>query len=152
MAVQTIYLFGHDARDLASRIVRSRKALSIKWAGLLLRELEADIILIDWWTHGIVRATSSSGTTGSKHETGSQLGTTRRSQNLALILVSKSSKSWGGEALREGTAVVALLLAETGVALNLAFVVGDGAILGVLHHDTQVRSVVAHRIAVKNTN
>jgi len=147
MAVQAIYLLGHDSRNLASRIVRSRKALSIMWAGLLLRELEADILLIDWRTHRIVRATSSSGT-GSKHETGSQLGTTRRSQNLALILVSKCSKSWGGEALREGTAVMVLLLAETGVALNLAFFEGGGTIFCVLHHDTQVRSVVSDRIVI----
>jgi hypothetical protein len=71
-----------------------------------------------------------------------------------LVLVSESNKSWGGEALREGTPVVALLLAETGVALNLAFLVGSAVtIFDVLHHGTQARSVVSDRIvAIRSTN
>ena len=137
MVAQAIYLFGHDARNLASAIVRSRKTLTIKSAGLLLRELESDILLADRWTHGTARATSSLGSGTTKHETGSQLGTTGRSQHLALVLLSESGESWGGKALREGAAVVVLLLlAEADIGLNLAIVIGNGAILGVLHHDT----------------
>jgi len=146
-----MYLFGHNTRNLA--IARSRKALTVKTAGLLLRELEAEIILTDRWAHWTVCATSSSGPTP-KHEPGSQLGTTRRSQNLALILLSKSSKSWGSEALREGAAIVGLLLlAETGITVNLAFFEGDGGIFSILHHDTQVRSVGSDNVVVvRSTN
>jgi len=36
---------------------------------------------------------------------------------------------------------VGLLLAEAGVTLDLAFIVGNGSVFGILHHDTQVRSV-----------
>ena len=153
MAVQVIYLFGHDSSNLAASIIRSGKALSIKRAGLLLGELESYIFLTDWWTHGTVRATPSSGT-APKHEAGSQLGTTRRSQHLALILLSESHKSRGSEALREGaTAVVLLLLAEAGVTLDLAIFVGSGTIFSVLHHDTQVRGIVSDRIvAIRGTN
>ena len=93
-----VYLFRHDARNLPPSIARSRKTLRIMAASLLLRELEADIILTDGWAHGVVCATSSSGT-APEHEPGSQLGTTRRSQNLALILLSKGGKPWGGETL-----------------------------------------------------
>ena len=150
-----MYLFGHDARNLAPRVARSRKTLTIKTARLLLRELETEIILTDRRAHGTVCTTSSSGTTTPKHEPGSQLGTTRRTQNLALILLSKSSKSWGSEALREGAAVVGLLLlAETGVTVNLAFFEGNGSIFSILHHDTQVRSVGSDSIVVvvRSTN
>ena len=131
-----MYLFGHDTRNLTPSVTRSRKTLTVKTAGLLLRELEAEIILADSWAHGTVCATSSSGATP-KHEPGSQLGTTRRSQNLAVILLSKSSKSWSSEALREGTAVVGLLLlAETRVSVYLARFIGNRTVFGVLHHDT----------------
>ena len=143
-----IYLFCHDARNLASSVVRSRKALSIERTWLLLGELEPDILLIDWWTHGAIRTTPSPGT-APKHEAGSQLGTTRRSQHLALILVSESSESWGSKALREGAAVVVLLLlAEAGVTLNVAVVIGSRTIFSVLHHDTQVGRIVSDRIVV----
>jgi len=74
-----MHLFGHDARNLTPSITRSRETLSIKTAGLLLRELEAEIILTDRWTHGAVCATPSSGTSPTKHESGSQLGATRGS-------------------------------------------------------------------------
>jgi len=148
-----MYLFGHDTRNLTPSVARSGKAMTIKTAGLLLRELEAEIILADRWAHGTVCATPSPGTTTPKHEPGSQLGTTRRSQNLALILLSKSSKSWGSEALREGAAVVGLLLAETGITVNLAFFEWDGSIFSILHHDTQVRSVGSDRaVVVRSTN
>lgn len=138
-----IYLFGHDTRNLTSSIVLSRKTLTIKRAGLLLGELEPDVFFVDWRAHRTVRASSSSGTAAPKHETGSQLRPTRGSQDIALILLSKSSKSWGGEALREGTAVVALL-AETGVVLDFAFIIRRF----LLHHDTEVRSVVPHGVIV----
>jgi hypothetical protein len=145
----SIYLFGHDARDTSSRIVVAGKALAIEGAGLLLGELETDVLLIDWWTRRTVRATSSS---SSKHETGSQLGTARRSQNFAMILLSESSKSWGGEALGKGaTIVVLLLLAETAITLDLAVLVSTG-IFSVFHHDTQVGSEVSERIvAIRGT-
>ena len=143
-----MHLFGHDTRNLAPSVARSRKTLSIKTAGLLLGKLEAEIILADCWAHGVVCATSSPRTTP-KHEPGSQLGTTRRSQNLALILLSKSSESRGGEALREGATVVGLLLlTEGGVTVNLAVFIGNGSILSILHHDTQVGSVGSDRVVV----
>ena len=149
-AFQVVHLFGHDTRNLVS-IILSRKTLGIKRAGLLLllllRELESDILLIDWRTHGIVRAASSSGT-ATKHETRGQLGTTRRPQNLTLILLGESSEPWRGETLRESAAVVTLLLlAEASVTLDLALFVMNG-IFGVLHHDTQVRSVAPECIVV----
>ena len=149
-----IHLFSHDARNLASGIIRSGKTLSIKWVGLLLGELEPDILFTNRWTHGTVRATPSSGAAAPKHEAGSQLGTTRRSQHLAVILLSESSESWGSEALREGAAVVVLLLlAEASVTLNLAVFVGRGTIFSILHHDTQVRGIVSDRIVgIRSTN
>jgi hypothetical protein len=71
-----------------------------------------------------------------------------------LILLSESGEPWGGEALREGAAVVGLLLlAETGVTLNLAFLEGDRSIFGILHHDAQVRSVGSdHIVVIRSTN
>lgn len=147
MTVPVIYLFGHNTRNLTPNITWSRETLRVKTTGLLLRELEAEVLLADRWAHRTACAASSLRSSPPKHEPGSQLGTTCRSQNLALILLSESGESWGSKTLREGATVVTLLLAET-IALDLAFFIRNGAIFGVLHHDTQVRSVGCHRVVV----
>ena len=138
-AVGVIYLFSHDARNFASRIVLAREALIIERATLLMRELETHVLLIDRRTDRTSRVTTSASGTGSEHEAGSQLGTTCGSQNRSL---SESSKSRGSEALGKGTTGVILLLAETSIALDVAFFVEREMILGVFHHDAQVRSEV----------
>lgn len=105
---------------------------------LLLRELEAKVLLVDWRTHGKVRARTAACT---EHEVGSKLRTTGRAEVvLFLLLGGKGGKAGRREVLREGATRMS----------GLVRVLGDFALFDegvtvpvfrVLHHGAEIRGV-----------
>ncbi len=105
---------------------------------LLLRELEAKVLLVDGRTHGKVRARTAACT---EHEVWSKLGTTGGAEVVLLLLLGgKGSKAGRREVLREGATRVSGLVR----VLRDFALFGEGVtvpIFCVLHHGTEIRRV-----------
>lgn len=105
--VHLAHLLGHDARDLSGALGSSvrirfgwwfRIEILLLLVLLLLRELEADVVLANGRSHRHGGARTSP---GSKHEVRRELRAARRSNGIGLLLLlsGKRSEPGGCEAL-----------------------------------------------------